>query len=128
MRFKNLMTVTSLLLTAYFSLATSKATNDALTAPVTGNYYVMSDCSVPANEAVVTASGGTVIAPPGVNFMQFGFPAATLNRTMTGVVGGLLRECTVTYGEDGSNDVKDRWLYSCFDNGQFKCSIYVQPQ
>lgn len=127
MRFDNLIALAALLLTAYFSLATSR-TKDA-TSPTTGPYYVISDCSTPPTESVVTVVNSSITVPSNVSFTDFGFPLPNIAQTVSGPVAGAAnRECTVTYGEDGTNYVKNRWLYSCFDDGQFKCSIYVQPQ
>ena len=126
MRFKNFTAVLLLILTAYFSLATSSKKEDA--APVTGRYYILSDCVSPAVDNTVMVTNSIITAPPGISFIDFGFPTATIGPTVNGLVGALNRECTVTYGENGSNNVDNRWLYSCFDAGKFKCSIYVQPQ
>lgn len=126
MLFKNAIALTALVLTAYFSLATSFAKDS--TAPTLGTFYVISDCTNPAFESVVTVSGSVITAPSGLSFTDFGFPNATIAQSMIGNMGGVTRECTVTYGENGSNNVENRYLYSCFDAGKFKCSIYVQPQ
>jgi len=125
MPFKNLIALAMMFVTAFFSMATSYKKDAA--SPTAGNYYVISDCTTPAFESVVTVSNSTVIAPAGVSFIDFGFPSATISQSVTGMVLGVMRECTVTYGEDGSNYVNDRWLYSCFEAGKFKCSIYAQP-
>lgn len=126
MHFKNLLTIASLISTAYFSLATSSRPDDR--APTNGSIYVISDCTVPTTEAVVYVSNSTVIAPGGTSFVDFGFPAATLTQSMTGYVNGVMRECTVTYGEDGYNNADNRWLYSCFEGGRYRCSIFTKPQ
>jgi hypothetical protein len=126
MRFKDLIAAAMLVATAYFSLATSSPRDAA--SPTTGTYYVISDCTTPPFESVVTVSGSAVIAPVGVSFTDFGFPLSTISQSVIGPVAGGTRECTVTYGENGTNHVDDRWLYSCFDNGKFRCSIYSQPQ
>lgn len=126
MRFKDIAALVTLVVTAYFSLATSYGRKNQ-SAPVNGNTYILSDCTIPATESVVTVSNGAIIAPGGVAFTDFGFPSAVVAEYMTGIVGGVVRECMLTYGEDGYNNVKNRWLFSCFDGGQFKCSIYTQP-
>ena len=126
MPFRECLTVASLLLTAYFSLATSSRSEDRN--PTDGTIYVISDCTTPQTEAVVTISNSTIVAPAGTSFLDFGFPAATLTQSMTGFVGGVLRECTVTYGESGSNNVDNRWLYSCFEADRYRCSIFTKPQ
>lgn len=94
--------------------------------PENGSFYIISDCVTPTAENNVIITNNVITSPGGVNLTDFGFPQNTLSQTMTGTVGAATRECTVTYGESGHNYVDNRWLYSCFDNGTFKCSIYIE--
>lgn len=111
--------------TVFSILATSVARDGD--APYSGNQYIMSDCVTPTRDANITIIGGSISSPGGLTFLDFGFPSTVLKQTVSGVVGLVNRECTVTYGEDGHNNVENRWLYSCFDNGVYKCSIYIGP-
>ena len=123
---KNILAAAFLGFTLFSVLATSQLRDDDK--PASGQNYVISDCVTPVLENVVTIANNVVVAPGGVSFTDFGFPSATIAQTMTGTVGAVQRECTVTYGEGGLNGVKNRWVYSCFDNGTFKCTIYIEPR
>lgn len=122
---KNLIAGLFLLFTVFSILATSSLKRDQY--PDAGSHYIISDCVTPTVDATIVISNGTITSPGGASFTDYGFPTATLAQTVSGTVSGATRECTVTYGEDGDNNVENRWLYSCFDNGTFKCSIFIRP-
>jgi hypothetical protein len=128
MYFKNFFAGCFLLFTLVSVLATSYPRGGDR--PSSGQHYIISDCVTPTRDGTVVISGSAIVSPGGVSFTDFGFPVATLEQTVSGTVGSATRECTVTYGEGGDfgkSKTKDRWLYSCFDNGKFKCSIYIEP-
>lgn len=127
--FKHFLSAVFLLFTLVSVLATSSPRDDDH--PKSGSHYIISDCVSPTIDATIVISNSAIISPGGMSFTDFGFPVATLAQTVSGTVGGATRECTVTYGESGGSwdsNTKDRWLFSCFDNGRFKCSIFIEPK
>ena len=113
------------------TIAATSMVKDSYT--INGSYFVASDCVSPAVQTTVTATSGTVTAPSGVSFTDFGFPDATIsfNTPVTGTSGLATRVCEVGYGEDGGDDESktdnNQWLFSCFDNGAYACTIYMKP-
>jgi len=124
MYFKNALAAVFLVFTLFAVLGSSVLRDDETAE--NGSFYIISDCVTPTMENNVVITNNVITSPGGVNLTDFGFPQNTLAQTMTGTVGAVSRECTVTYGESGDNYVNNRWLYSCFDNGTFKCSIYIE--
>lgn len=124
MFFKNLLTVAFLIFTLFSVVATS----DGSGTPWAGTYRVVSDCVTPVRDQSVSVSAAT-ITTGGVGFTDFGFPANTITSDMTGTVGGASRNCKITYNDpDKLNWGSHPTIYSCFDDGSFKCSIYLKEQ
>jgi hypothetical protein len=109
-----------MLFTAWSILATSKSTYDFLY----GTYTLTSDCVQPTLEMRVTTSAGQISDPPATSFTDFGFPNATvtLGSDVNGTVGGRARTCTMTYGDPSGTS---NFIYSCFDDGTFACTILI---
>ncbi len=123
---KDLIAAVFLIFTVFCLLATSAPFGQL---PVSGSHWIISDCVTPVTKTAITVVDGSITEPVGVSFMDFGFPAAKIDATVSGIVNGKNRECLITYGDDGSeHDFSDHWLYSCFDNGDHVCSIYIKPR
>ncbi len=121
---KNLLLVGFLLFTLFSVVATS----DGSGTPWSGTYRVVSDCVTPVRDQVVSVSGAT-ITTGGVGFTDFGFPSNTITSDMTGTVGAATRRCQITYNDpDKLNLGTHPTIYSCFDDGSFKCSIFLKEQ
>jgi hypothetical protein len=110
-----------LIVTSWALLATSVPTE--LT---TGSYSVTSDCVIPTLAKEVNAVAGVITAPSGTNWTDFGFPQNTvyIGKESNGTVSGEYRSCRPTYGDEVSNTGK--WLWSCFDNDAYTCTIMVE--
>lgn len=111
-----------LLSTAWSILATSGPWNDL----EYGSYHEASDCVQPPLEHDVVLSAGQITLPGGVSHTDFGFPNATVQQGQVnaGTVGSVYRECRTTYssGESPTDD-DNSFVFSCFDNGTYSCSI-----
>ncbi len=110
-----------LVLTSWALLATSVASETT-----TGSFTVTSDCVIPTLAKEVNAVNGTITSPSGVNWTDFGFPQNTvyIGQESNGTVSGEYRSCRPTYGDKESTI--NKWLWSCFDNGAYTCSIMVE--
>ncbi len=121
---KNIFTGIFLLFTLISVIATSNTDGT----PYSGDYHVISDCVTPVRDQVVSVAVSQ-ITTGGVSFTDFGFPSATLAPELSGIVGAATRECRISYGNPDrlAIDSKHPTIYSCFDNGAFKCTIYMRP-
>lgn len=120
---KNFFSTALLLFTAYATIATSSGDGT----PFVGNYQVVSDCVTPVRDQTVTISSSQVTG--GGSFTDFGFPVATLSTSMTGTVGAVTRTCKLSYGDPDKLNLDSSYptIYACFDNGAFKCTIFMKP-
>ena len=117
---KNIFSFFWLLITTWAVLATSMPVESLNS----GTYRVKSDCVVPVLELVVTVDAGQVTAPGGVSYTDFGFPQPTVvvGETNEGPVGLVTRSCRDTYGDKNEKV----YVFSCFDNGAFSCTILIR--
>lgn len=119
---KNTVWVGILIATSWAILATSGPWNDL----EYGSYHEASDCVQPPLEKDVVISAGQITLPGGVSHTDFGFPNATVveGQVNAGTVGAVYRECRTTYSTaDGDQSDKSGFIFSCFDNGVYSCSI-----
>jgi hypothetical protein len=91
-----------------------------------GDFDVKSDCTVPIIETVITVQNYQVIAPGGLSYLNLGFPTSivTPGQDSVGVSGGVTRSCRNTY----ANEVDGDWVFTCFDNGNLACTIYLRQR
>jgi hypothetical protein len=117
---KNILGVGVLLFTLWAVLGTSVPGHDGIS---DGNFHITSDCTTPVLEENITTTAGVVTAPGGVSYTDFGFPDATvkLGTENSGVVGAVTRKCNDSYGDEDS----DSYVFSCFDDGDFSCTILI---
>src|SRR4051794_24395037 len=82
------------------------------------NLTVTSDCVNPVTAMTVNTANGSISNPPSTAWTDFGFPAAQvyLGSDVAGVVNGVNRTCTRTYGDTISSD---QWIYSCFESDKY---------
>lgn len=115
---KNLFAGGFLLLCLWSILATSRVDKSL----EHGTFKVISDCIIPTLEQSVEVWDGAVISPSGVSFTTFGFPNLTveLGKDNSGTFSGFNRNCTMTYGSVHNGK---SWLYSCYDDGAYTCTI-----
>jgi len=125
MGFKNIksfITIIILFVAAWGSLATSDGKFGLFSGPLN----ISSDCVSPAriNETIQVLDN-EISEPMGTTYLDYGFPDAVVGEvsegTETGTVGGLTRSCSVSYQEDESF-----WVYSCFDDGEYACTITIE--
>lgn len=89
------------------------------------SFTIVSDCdNLRGQEFIATAPNGVLNSGS-----TYGFPQNTfeIGQDSSGPVaggGGGTRNCYATYGKD-SND-PDEVIYSCFDNGNYACSIIIR--
>ena len=126
-RLKQVFSLAFLGFTAYACLATSQS--NTLGPTVQGSFYIVSDCVKPTLEGNIAVANSTIVTPAGQSFLDYGFPqpSITFLAPVNGVLNGLNRSCYVTYGQTDSNRASSRWIFSCFDNGNYACSIYMEP-
>lgn len=109
-----------LIATVWASLATSSGQS------FSGSYAVKSDCVQPTVDTTVTVVNNQITS--GVtDYNSLGFPnnSLSLGASNSGyITGGVLRECenTLKAGES----IKDSFLYTCKDDGQFACNVYFE--
>jgi hypothetical protein len=91
-----------------------------------GDFYVISDCVTPTLESQVGTIGGQIVTPIGQSYTDYGFPQTNVNlqSPITGTVLGKMRSCYLTYGDKSNGET---WIYSCFDNNTFTCSVMIKP-
>jgi hypothetical protein len=84
-----------------------------------------SDCVNPVMAVSITTANGMITSPASTAWTDFGFPAAQvfLGSDISGLVNGVNRTCTRTYGDTVSSD---EWIYSCFESDKYICAILIQ--
>lgn len=118
MRFKGTLAILILALSACSSSSTNSIDNATL--------EVVSDCVTPAVDVTIRTSNGTSIS--GTGFGQLGFPVATihLGQDNSGLynngLANVTRVCRQTYGAIDTNQ-NNKYIFSCFDDGAYACSI-----
>lgn len=117
---RNWLALAFLLFTAWTIIATSSPRSSFSA----GTFYIISDCVTPTREEVITLTGGQISAPASTSFTDFGFPQTTVGIGQT--VSGGARVCYPTYGDDAQNS--DDWIFSCYDNGAYMCTILIKEQ
>jgi hypothetical protein len=117
----NAAALLALLATSWSILATSRAGGLQ-----PGQYVIKSDCTPTVSEAIVQISMGRISEPAGQSFTDYGLPSTTLNltETSTGVIEGVNRSCVKTAGDDQGSE----WVFSCYDDDEFVCSVYLTRQ
>jgi hypothetical protein len=120
MKLEPIFTLLCLVITAWATLGTSSPTHSI----ANGSLTIKSDCPGAIKEGQVRAVSGAIIDPGGQTFLDYGFPQSVVSsdESIAGLVGGIERTCTRTVG---SNIRGDDSVYSCYEQGQFMCSIYV---
>jgi hypothetical protein len=122
-RSQNLAAIVALVITAWASLATSQRSPSIDNSTL----YVISDCVTPTFEQTVRSSGGVLVS--GVDYTQIGFPNSTVhlgqdnNGLYNNGTTNVSRSCVQTYGDNSAGD--GRFIYSCFDNGDYACSVVI---
>lgn len=119
--------VTSLLIAAVVTIATSKAKDDETEYSYFG---AASNCAnaTTTNQAIIV-SLGTITTPAGMTFVDLGIPKTTLTipteTTVSGTIaGGLTRVCTYSLNTTSGT----LHVYSCSDNNNPVCAVTFTPQ
>ncbi|MGE0527609.1 MAG: hypothetical protein AB7G93_05905 [Bdellovibrionales bacterium] len=120
-KLRDMVSAGALLGTLWAVLATSMPRSSI----TEGNYYVVSDCVVPTQELAVTTSAGQIVSPA-ITYSALGFPGntVTLGNDVSGTINGRPRTCYHTYGS--TEDRAQAWVFSCFDDGTYTCSILIK--
>jgi hypothetical protein len=84
-----------------------------------------SDCVTPVMAITITTANGMITSPASTAWTDLGFPASQvfLGSDISGLVNGVNRTCTRTYGDTISSD---EWIYSCFEGDKYVCAILIQ--
>lgn len=119
---KSGFTLIVLFMAAYASLATSAGRIGLFE----GKLTLSSDCVTPAKiDNVVTVTNFEITDPVATSYTDFGFPESTVGEGVddeeVGPVNGKNRRCSITY-----EVYEDVWVYSCFDNGDYACTITIE--
>jgi hypothetical protein len=122
MRFRKFISLFSVALSSLVVLATSQVQYGL----ISGDFDATSDCINPVLHVSITVNQYQVVAPAGVTYLTLGFPTATVipDQESTGTAGAVTRRCTPTY----SNPDDGGWVYSCFDNNELACTIYIKKR
>lgn len=116
----HLVAVLVLAATSWTVLATSTADGTLY-----GTYRAQSDCVNPVQNVTISVADSAITSPASYSFTDLGFPTATLKvgQPNTGVVNGANRSCESVFTSYAGT--KDNYLYTCTDNGEFACNIYL---
>jgi hypothetical protein len=109
-----------LLSTLWAVLATSQLNEDLSD----GTFTIKSDCTSPVSVENITVTANQITDPFGVDYTDFGFPdtTVTVDSDVVGVVGLVTRVCKTTYKDESDS----KFIFSCFDNGAFACTIFIK--
>lgn len=90
-----------------------------------GSYRAKSDCVTPVADLNISVSDSSITSPASYSFTDLGFPNATLTigSPNSGTFNGANRICDLVFRTEFG--FTDSYLYSCSDEGQFACNIYL---
>ncbi|MBK7890446.1 MAG: hypothetical protein IPJ84_06220 [Bdellovibrionales bacterium] len=119
-RSSHLFAVFCLVATSWTVIATSSSGGSLY-----GTYRAQSDCVSPVVDLTISVVESTVTSPVSFTFLNLGLPTSTLNigQPVTGIVNGVNRVCEIAF--TSGYGVGDNYLYTCSDNGQFACNVYL---